>query len=96
MLSAILSSKVVLVVVTLAGMALCAAGGIGKVAAQGQWLNPFAIVGYIVGAVILLIVGAALLGIKLPLVDSTEAAFIAVIALVIVKVALTQLHHALG
>ncbi len=96
MLSAILSSRIVLVVVTLVGMALCAGGGIGQVAAQGQWLNPFAIAGYILGAVILLIVGAALLGIRLPLVDSTQAAFIAVIALVIVKVALTQLHHAIA
>lgn len=95
MLSALLSSKIVLIVATLVGMAMCTAG-IGQVAAQGQWLHPLSIVGYLVGVVILLIVGAALFGVKLPLIDSTQAALISVIVLVIVKVALTQLHHAIA
>ncbi len=80
-----------LVIVTLLGMAMCTAG-IGKVAARGAWLDPFAMVGSLLGVVILAMVGAALFGIKLPLIDSTQAAIIAVIVLMIVKVALTQIH----
>jgi hypothetical protein len=95
MLSAILSSKIALIVVTLVGMAMCTAG-IGRVAAQGQWLHPLALVGSLLGVAILLLVGAALFNIKLPLIDSTQAALIAVIVVVILKVALTQLHVSMG
>lgn len=94
MLSAIFSEKILLFVLTIVGMALCT-GGIGQVAARGDWAHPLSIVGYVVGALILVIVGAALFGINLPLIDSTRAAMIAVIVLMIAKFALTQLHRAL-
>lgn len=96
MLDQILSDKIVLVVITVVGMAICAIGGIGRVAAQGKWLNPFAILGYILGAVILLIVAAAVLNIQLPYLDSIRAAMIAVIVLIVAKFAFTQLHRAAG
>ncbi len=95
MLSTILSSKIALVIVTIAGMALCMPG-IGQVAARNAWLNPFAIVGTLLGVVILAMVVAALFNIKLPLIDSTQAALIAVVVIAIAKVVLTQLHHAIG
>jgi hypothetical protein len=88
-----LTGKMALVVVTVIGMALCTAG-IGQVAARGDWLHPLSIVGYLLGALILGIVGAALSGIQLPWIDSTRAAMIAVIVLAIAKVVLTQLHRA--
>ncbi len=95
MLSSFLSSKVVLVIATFVGMAMCSAG-IGQVAASSQWLHPLAIIGYILGALILVVVGAGLFGYKLPLIDSTQAALIAMIVLVIVKVAITQIHRGIG
>jgi hypothetical protein len=89
------SEKAVLIVVTLFGMALCSAG-IGQVAARGDWLHPLSFIGYALGALILVIVGAALMGVRLPLVDSTRAAIIAVVVLALAKVVLTQLHRVLA
>lgn len=95
MLAQILSEKTLLIIVTLIGMAFCA-GGIGGVAARGEWLHPMSIVAYGFGLLILVIVGAAVFDIKLPLIDSTRAALIAVIVLAVIKFALTHLHQALG
>jgi hypothetical protein len=94
MLTAIFSEKGLLVGMTLLGMAMCTAG-IGQVAARGEWAHPLAIVGYIIGMLILVIVGAALFNISLPMIDSTRAAIIAVIVLAIAKIVLTQLHRTL-
>lgn len=93
MLAQIFSEKTMLIVITLIGMAMCTMG-IGAVAARGEWLNPMAIVAYIVGALILVIVGAALFNIPLPFVDSTRAALVAVVLLGVIKVVVTQLHRA--
>ena len=95
MLAAIFSEKGLLVGVTLLGMAMCTAG-IGQVAARGEWAHPFAIAGYVLGALVLVIAGAALFNINLPLIDSARAAVIAVIVLAVLKIALTQVHRALG
>jgi hypothetical protein len=95
MVAAIFSEKSLLILLTLVGMAMCTAG-IGKVAARGEWLHPMAILGYVIGILILLIVGTALFDIPLPLIDSTRAAIVAVVLLAIVKIALTQLHRAIA
>lgn len=93
MLAQILSEKTVLIVVTLLGMGMCSLG-IGQVAASGQWMHPMAIVAYLIGALVLVIAGAGIFNVPLPLIDSTRAALFAVILLAVIKVALTQLHHA--
>lgn len=95
MLSALFSDKTVLIIVTLIGMAICSAG-IGQVAARGEWLHPMAMVGYVLGTLILVIVGAALFGLNLPLIETPRAALIAVVVLALAKVALTQLHGVLA
>lgn len=87
------SEKGILIAVTLIGMAMCSAG-IGQVAARGEWLHPLSILGYLLGMLVLVIVGAVLFGIKLPLIDSARMALYTVIALAILKIALTQLHRA--
>ena len=94
-MSLLFSEKGILIAVTLIGMALCSAG-IGQVAARGAWLHPMSFVGYALGALILVVVGAALFGVSVPLVDSARAATIAVIVLAIAKIVLTQLHRALA
>lgn len=86
------SDKGVLIAVTLIGFAMCSVG-IGRVAAHGAWLHPLSILAYMLGALVLVIVGAALWSVKLPWIDSARAATYAVIALAIVKIALTQLHR---
>lgn len=95
MLNQIFSDKVILIAVTLVGMAICSMG-IGQVAARGAWLHPFAIVAYIVGGTILALVIAALLNIPLPFAVDARGVLIAVVVLGLFKVALTQLHRALA
>lgn len=93
MLAQLFTEKTLLIVITLVGMAMCSMG-IGQVAARGEWLHPMAIVAYAIGVLVLVIAGAAIFNIELPLIDSTRAAILAVIVLAIIKVALTQLHQA--
>lgn len=78
----------------LVGMAMCSAG-VGQVAATGRWLDPFSIVGYALGAVALVILTAGLLGWRLPLIATRRQALFAVLAIIVVKVALTALHASL-
>lgn len=52
------------------GMAICAQGGIGRIAATGQWSHPLSILGYILGTVILFITLAVFAGWKLPLIQT--------------------------
>jgi hypothetical protein len=95
MLTGVLLEKGILVVAALVGMAICSAG-IGQVAARGQWMHPLAIVGYVLGVAALAVVGAGVIGIQLPLIDTPRAALIALAIIVIAKVALTQAHRALA
>lgn len=92
MLAQLFTEKLLLIVVTVVGMAICA-GGIGQVAARGEWLQPMSIAAYVIGGLILVIVGATVFDIPLPLINSTRTALIAVVVLAVFKVALTQLHH---
>ena len=77
--------RVVLIVVTLVGMAMCTQG-VGKVATSGQWLSVQGIAGSLLGIVILGIVGMRLVGRPLPMIDTDRAALIAVVALAAAKV----------
>lgn len=94
MLAQLWSEKTILVIITLLGMAMCTAG-IGQVAARGEWLHPLSIVAYVIGALVLVIAGASLFNLNLPWIDSSRAAIIAILALAIVKVALTYVHQSL-
>ena len=91
MLAHVISAKGALVIVTLIGMAMCTAG-IGRVAARGAWLQPMSMLAYLIGALILVVVGATLLGIRLPYLPSPRAAIVAVLVLAAVKILITRLH----
>lgn len=83
--------KVALVVVALAGMALCTVG-IGKVAEAGAWLAPWSIVAYVLGAAALALVVAVLVGVALPVAVSPWAAALVLVGIVGLKVVTTRLH----
>jgi hypothetical protein len=92
MVAAIFSEKMLLIVLTLFGMALCSLG-IGQVTARSAWLQPISLLTSAIGVLILLVVGAGLFGYRLPLVPNTGAAIIAVLVLVTIKLVPTQLHR---
>lgn len=77
------------------GMIMCTQGGISRVAASGSWLHPFTIIGYLLGAAIVVIGIAALLGKNIPPLTSYYHSFIAVAVIAAVKVGLTTVHRLL-
>ena len=71
------SPRGALIALLIVGMATCM-GGIGQVAASGRWASPLAIVGYLLGAAILVVIASPFTGWKLPLVQGETQAVAAV------------------
>ena len=95
MIAEIFSERTALVTVTIVGMAMCTRS-VGQIAARGEWLHPLTILSYLIGALVLIIASAGIYGIHLPMIKSTRAAIVSVVMLALIKIALTQLHQALG
>lgn len=85
--------KISLAIVLLLGMAICAQGGIGRVAAAGQWTHPLSIAGYLLGAAILLLAAAVFLNIELPFIASPQPALVVIAALMAGKVFISVVHY---
>ncbi len=83
--------KAGLIFLLIAGMAVCAPG-IGRVAAVNGWAHPVSILGYLVGALILVIIAAGLMSKPLPMITDSRSALIAATSLVGVKMLLTLVH----
>jgi len=90
MLSSIRVDIILLVVI---GMTICSQGGIGHVAATGEWTHPLSIVGYLLGGLILLITLAVFVGWKLPYIQNDQQALLAIAVLACIKVANAVIHY---
>ncbi|HEX6306434.1 MAG TPA: hypothetical protein VFZ76_19700 [Anaerolineales bacterium] len=84
--------RAALIVLVVIGMAMCT-NGIGRVAASGAWTHPLSILGYLLGALILVVAGAAILGRPLPLVPGVHQAIIAVSVLGVLKLVFSIVHR---
>ena len=87
------NERAALLALLVIGMAMCTQGGIGPVAASGAWKHPLSILGYLLGAVIIVIGIAALFGKHIPPLASDYQSFAAVALLAAVKLALTAVHR---
>jgi hypothetical protein len=87
------SIRVDIVLLVIIGMTICSQGGIGRVAATGQWTHPLAIVGYILGGLILLIALSVFVGWKLPYIQSDQQALLAIAVLAGLKVLNAFTHY---
>ena len=85
--------KVALGVLIALGMAICSQGGIGRIAAVGNWTHPQAILGYILGTAILLVAASIFFNFKLPFVTSQQQAFVIIAALLGAKVINSFAHY---
>ncbi len=90
------SDRAVLVAIVVVGMFLCSRAGIGRVAAVGAWWHPLSIMGYVLGAVIILIGIAALFGRNIPPLVSYYQSIAAVAGIAVIKVILSTIHRLLG
>ena len=87
--------RVDIVLLVIIGMMMCTQGGIGRIAATGEWSHPQAIIGYILGGLILLITLAVFIGWKLPYLQTDQQALIAIAVLVCLKVVNAVTHYLL-
>ena len=87
--------RVDIILLVIIGMTMCTQGGIGRVAATGQWTHPLSIIGYILGGLILLITLAVFVGWKLPYIQTDQQALLAIAILVSLKVVNAVTHYLL-
>ena len=87
------SIRLDILLLVIIGMTICQQGGIGRVAAMGQWTHPLAIVGYVLGALILLVALSVFVGWKLPYIQSDQQALLAIAILAGLKVVNAFTHY---
>ena len=85
--------RVDIILLVIIGMTMCTQGGIGRVAATGQWSHPLSIIGYILGGLILLITLAVFVGWRLPFLQTDQQALIAIAILAGLKVLNAVTHY---
>jgi hypothetical protein len=88
--------RVDIILLVIIGMTICSQGGIGRVAATGQWTHPLSIIGYILGGLILLIALAVFVGWKLPFIANDQQALLAIVILASLKVLNAVTHYLLA
>lgn len=89
------SDRASLLALVVIGMAICGNAGIGRVAATNAWFHPLSIIGYLLGAAIIVVGIAALFGKNIPPLTNYYQSFIAVSIISVVKVVLTTIHRLL-
>jgi hypothetical protein len=87
--------RVDIILLVIIGMTICTQGGIGRVAATGQWSHPLSIIGYILGGLILFITLAVFVGWKLPYILNDQQALLAIAILASLKVVNAVTHYLL-
>jgi hypothetical protein len=87
--------RVDIILLVIIGMAICTQGGIGRVAATGQWSHPLSILGYVLGGLILFITLAVFVGWRLPIIQNDQEALIAIAILTGLKVVNAVTHYLL-
>lgn len=85
--------KVNLAILIVLGMSICTQGGIGRIAATGLWTHPLAIVGYILGASILILAVCVFFNISLPFLASQQQAFLVIAVLLGAKMVNAFAHY---
>jgi hypothetical protein len=87
------TDRAALLALVVIGLIMCTQGGIGRVSASGAWLHPFSILGYLLGATVVVIGIAALFGKNIPPLTSFYQSFTAVAVIAAVKLVLTTIHR---
>ena len=90
------SIRLDIILLVIIGMTICTQGGIGRVAATGQWTHPLSIIGYILGGLILLVTLAVFVGWKLPFIANDGQALLAIAILASLKIVNAVTHYLLS
>ncbi len=87
------NDRAILLSIVAIGLFICSQAGIGRISAINAWWHPFSIVGYVLGAVIVLIGIAALFGKTIPPLTSYYQSIAAVAGIAVLKVILSTIHR---
>ncbi|MBL0345066.1 hypothetical protein [Candidatus Villigracilis affinis] len=90
------NARVDIILLVIIGMTICTQGGIGRVAATGQWTHPLSIIGYILGGLILIITLAVFVGWKIPFIANDQQALLVIAILASLKVVNAVTHYLLS
>lgn len=88
--------RVDIILLVIIGMTICTQGGIGRVAATGQWSHPLSIIGYLLGGLILFITLAVFVGWKIPFIANYGQALLAIAILASLKIVNAVTHYLLS
>ena len=88
--------RVDIILLVIIGMTICSQGGIGRIAATGEWTHPLSIIGYLLGGLILIITLAVFTGWKLPYIANDGQALLAIAILASLKVVNAVTHYLLS
>jgi len=88
--------RVDIILLVIIGMTICSQGGIGRVAATGQWTHPLSIIGYLLGGLILIITLSVFVGLRLPFIANDGQALLAIAILASLKVVNAVGHYLLA
>jgi hypothetical protein len=88
--------RIDIILLVILGMTICTQAGIGRIAATGQWTHPQAIVGYILGGLILLVTLCTFVGWKLPYIANDQQALLAIAILASLKIVNAVTHYLLS
>lgn len=90
------SVRVDILLLVILGMAICTQGGIGRIAATGQWTHPQAIIGYLLGGLILLSTLFVFASWKIPYIANDQQALLFIAILAGLKVVNAVTHYLLS
>jgi hypothetical protein len=88
--------RIDIILLVIIGMTICTQGGIGRIAATGQWSHPQAIIGYLLGGLILLSTLFVFVGWKLPYIANDQQALLFIAILAALKVVNAVTHYLLS
>lgn len=88
--------RVDIILLVIIGMTICTQGGIGRIAATGEWSHPQAIIGYILGGLILLSTLFVFVGWKIPYIANDQQALLLIAIFAGLKVVNAVTHYFLS
>lgn len=74
------------------GMALCT-NGIGRIAKNNDWLNPFAIIGYLIGVIAIILFVLVVTNTKIFAITNDKIAVIVLIGIILLKYVVSFLYQ---
>ncbi len=87
-----IGDRIAFIGLVILGLAMCGTGKLGLGAVYG-WANPLHLVGYVLGALGLILTAFVLLSVPVPYIATDRAAIIALSILMLVKVGVAQLYR---